>query len=239
MKHTEEFRINSHDADVNDVVRPSAVLRYMQETANLQFESHHPTLNELKRDGKAFLLSRMNMSVYSPLRKFDRISVSTWPCEGRGAAFMRCSQIHRDGILIAEQVGTWALVDLNTKRLLRHGEIEFEFGTDEMLELDMPVRFTIPRDLDMVLVGERTVYYGDIDLYGHMNNTNYPDMLCAFIPSMSGKMVARCSIAFLNEAPLGETFKVYRAENDDGYYFRTVRSDGATGVEAEIVLDEI
>ena len=239
MKHFETFRINSHNVDLNDVVRPSAVLRYMQETANLQLYVHHPSLDELKAMGKAFLLSRMNMSIYSPLRKFEEITASTWACEGRGASFIRCSQIHRGDVLVAEQVATWALVDLETRRLLRHGDIEFDYGTDEMLELDMPVRFSIPRDLDMSLVGERTVYYGDIDLYGHMNNTNYPDMLCAFIPSMAGKMVARCSIAFLNEAPLGETFKVYRAYVDESYYFRTVRHDGSIGIEAEIILDEI
>ena len=72
-----------------------------------------------------------------------------------------------------------------------------------------------------------------------MNNTVYPDMLCDFIPSMKGKMVVRCSINYLNEAPLGETFKVYRAEDDGSYYFRTVRHDGSVGIEAEIVLDEI
>jgi len=179
------------------------------------------------------------MSVYAPLHNFDKIRVDTWACEGRGAKFLRCSQIYRDDCLISELITTWALISRETHRFIRQGEIDFQFGTDEMLSLDMPARLNLPKDLDLILVGERTVYYGDIDLYGHMNNTNYPDMLCAFIPSMKNKMVVRMSIGFLNEAPLGETLKIYRGEEDGSYYFKTVRQDGEVGVEAELILDEI
>ena len=239
MKFTENFRVNSHDTDINGIVRPSLMLRYMQETANLQFESCHPTLYELNKMGKSFLLSRVSMRVYVPLHNFENIRVETWPCEGKGAAFLRCSRVLRDDTLISESVTVWALVDRETKRFIRHGEFEFQFGTDEPLELDVPARATIPRDLSLSLVGERTVYYGDIDLYGHMNNTNYPDMLCAFLPSMKGKMVVHCAISFLHEAPLGETLKIYCAEDNGTYYFRTIKQDGTVGVEAEIVVDEI
>lgn len=239
MKHTEFYRVNSHETDINGILRPSSVLRYMQETANLQFSSYHPTLYELNENGMSFVLSRANVSVYAPLHNFEKIRVDTWACEGKGAAYLRCSQIFRDNDLIAESITTWALIERETHRFVRHGEIEFQFGTDEMLQLDMPSRINIPRDLQMSLVGERMVYYGDIDLYGHMNNTNYPDMLCAFLPTMKDKMVVRMSIAFLNEAPLGEFLKIYCAEDDGSYYFRTVRHDGTVGVEAEIVLEDI
>lgn len=239
MKHTVNFQVNSHDTDINGIVRPSAVLRYMQETANLQFSSYHPTLYELNEDGKAFILSRANMCIYAPLHNFEKIRVDTWAVDGKGATFVRCSQIHRGDMLIAELVSTWALIERDTHKFIRHGEIEFQFGSDAMLEIDMPARVNIPRDLDLALVGERTVYYGDIDLYGHMNNTNYPDMLCAFLPSMEGKMVVRMSIGFLNDAPLGEVLKIYRGEDDGAYYMRTVKQDGSVGVEAEIILDEI
>lgn len=239
MKHTEYFKVNSHETDYNGIVRPSCVMRYMQETANLQFNSFHPTLYELNEDNKSFLLSRSNMSIYSPLHNFDNIKVESWACEGKGATYLRCGRIYRDDVIVAEIITNWALVDRVNQRFIRQGEIEFEFGTDEPLELDMPRRITIPIDLDLTLVGERTIYYGDIDLYGHMNNTNYPDMLCAFLPSLKGKMVVRCAISFLHDAPLGETVKVYLGVDSDTYYFRTVKEDGTVGVEAEIVLEDI
>ena len=239
MKHIEKFKVNSHDTDVNGVARPSVVMRYMQETANLQFNSCHPTLYELKDDNKFFLLSRSNMSVYAPLHNFEEIEARTWACPGKGASFFRCSQIYRGDALIAEMSSVWALVDRENGRFVRNGEIEFEFGADEPLELEFSARANIPRDLELSLIGERTVYYNDIDLYGHMNNTNYPDMLCSFLPDMKGKMVVRCVIAYLHDVVLGETFKVYCAENEGVYLLRTIKEDGTVGVEAEIVLDEI
>lgn len=239
MKHTEFFKINSHDTDYNGILRPSCVMRYMQETANLQLNSYHPNLYELNEDNKSFLLGRSSMSVYAPLHNFEDIKVETWACEGKGVTFLRCGRIYRDDVIVAEIITNWALVDRVNQRFLRHGEIEFGFGTDEPLELDMPRRINIPAELKLSLVGERTIYYGDVDLYGHMNNTNYPDMLCAFLPAMKDKMVVRCSISFLHDAPLGETLKIYLASDTDTYYFRTVKEDGTVNIEAELILEDI
>ena len=58
---------------------------------------------------------------------------------------------------------------------------------------------------------------------------------------MKGKRVSKISIAYVHEAPLGESIKIYltRGEEDDSYYLRTVRADGQTNVEAYIELDNI
>ena len=90
-------------------------------------------------------------------------------------------------------------------------------------------------------MGEYNVNYNDVDVNRHINNTNYPDILCSFLPDMTKKRASRLSISYLHEAPLGESIKVYltRGEEDDSYYFRTVRADGQTNVEAYIVLDNI
>ena len=240
MKHTEFYTVNSHDTDYNGNLRPSCVMRYMQETANRQFNSHHPTLYELNEDNKSFLLSRSNMSVYSNLHNFDKIKVESWACEGKGVTYLRCGRIYRDDIIVAEIITNWALVDRTNQKFIRQGDIEFGFGTDEPLELDMPRRIMIPSDLQLMLAGERTIYYGDVDLYGHMNNTNYPDMLCAFIPNFKNKMVVRCSISFIHDAPLGENLKIYVGCDDaDTYYFKTPKEDGSVNIEAEIVLEDV
>jgi acyl-ACP thioesterase len=71
-----------------------------------------------------------------------------------------------------------------------------------------------------------------------MNNTRYPDMYSNFLP-LDGKRIRSMSIAYMNEAPLGEVLSVEMAENDGFYYFRTVRSDGKINSEAQIELCEI
>ena len=43
MKWTEEYRINVHDTDLNGIVSVSGLLRYMQDTANLQMAGQGPS----------------------------------------------------------------------------------------------------------------------------------------------------------------------------------------------------
>ena len=239
MKYTQYFTVNSHDTDINGVVRPSAILRYMQETANLQFQTSHTNIYELNEQGKSFLLMKATYFIYKPLHNFDKIRVDTWACEGRGVTFPRCAQIYRDDELICELLSVWVLYERESRRFLSHKEIEFAFGTDKMLEIDLPKRLHFPKDLDFKQVGTRTTYYGDVDIYKHMNNTNYPDMLCSFIPDMEGKMVSSCSINFIKEAPLGHMVRVLMAQIGNTYCFKTIREDEQTGVEAEIILTDL
>jgi len=239
MKQIEHYRVPIHDTDVNNVASASAVLRYMQEAAHLQFENQHPTLAELRQENKAFILNKLNMSIYQPIRAYDMITAETWPCESKGVSFNRCSRILRDGVIIAELSSVWALIDINSHKLLRVTDLVWDVENEPALELDSPARIRIPKDIQLSLVGERLIVYSDLDLNNHMNNTNFPDMICDYIPSMIGKRVISISINYAAELQSGETVKMYLGENDGVYYMRTVRENGTVGVEAEIVLDEI
>ena len=238
MKWIENYRVNSHDCDENGKVRPSLILRYMQETANLQLRALGPSSEQLISEDRAFILSRINMSIYGELHSYENITVSSWACESRGVSFNRCYQIRRGDDLIAEAASVWGLIGISERRIYRVDDIALGFDTDEPLELDSPRRVHIPRDMMLSLVGERTVVYSDIDANRHMNNTNYPDMLCGFIPDVAKRQILSIGITFAAEAKQGETLKVYMAESDGTYYFRTIRTDGTVNVEAIIMTDE-
>lgn len=240
MKWSGDYRIIANDVDANDIVSASGIFRYMQDAANSAMEADGPSYKELFDRGLAFILSRMRMSSYSPIRVHDKVEVQSWACESKGVQWNRCYRILRDGIIVAEAVSVWALCGVQDKRLHRVTEFDFGYRTDDMIELDMPARFKIPEDVEMRLVGERTVEYADIDINGHMNNTNYPDILCSYIGTdMRGQRVISMGISYVSEAPIGETLKIYSGVSDGVYYVRTVRENGQTNVEAEIMLEAI
>ena len=64
-KHRERYRASEHDIDFNGVVRPSILLRYMQETNFLQHVNNPPTLAELRKEVEKFLFVMKK----DPLRK--------------------------------------------------------------------------------------------------------------------------------------------------------------------------
>ena len=240
MRGTENYIVNSHDPDMNHIVSASGMMRYMQDAANCQMEGEKPSYNELLEQGKAFVLSRLRMSIYHPLYNHDKIETQSWACESSGASFNRCYCVKKDGVIVAEATSVWALLDVANHRLCRVSDFENGYSMDDMLQLDMPARFRIPQEINLSLVGERCVEYQDVDMNRHINNTRYPDILCGYLPTMEGMRVIKLEINYISEAPLGEALKIYMGSAGDGtYYFRTVRSSGKTNVEAEIMLEEI
>ena len=240
MKWSGEYFVNANDTDCNGVVSVSALLRFMQDAANLAMAEDGPSFDSLFDSGLTFILCRLRLSSYAPLHSHEKITVETWACESKGVQFDRCYRILRDGVIVAEAVAVWALCGVSDRRLHRVNEVEMHYRTDDMLELDLPARLRIPDDAELSLKGERVVEYADIDLNMHMNNTRYPDILCGYLgTSMEGMRVISLAISFIGEAPLGESIKYYSGASDGVYYVRSVRSDGRTNTEAEIILEPI
>lgn len=236
MKWIEEYRINTHDTDLNRIASATGVMRYLQDAANLNMEECGPSYMDLFDRGYAFILSRIRLSMYAPLFAHDRITCETWPTPSHGVSFNRAYRLLRDGDVVCEGDSVWALVDHRSGKLCRVGDVELNYGGDEALSLDMPSRVRIPREMELSLVGEHTVEYGETDVNGHMNNTHYADLFCHFLP-MRGSRVTSINISFLSELPMGETVKVYLGETEGVYYFRTVKADGTVNAEAAVTLE--
>lgn len=240
MKMTYNFRVDNHDTDLNGIATVSAVMRYMQETANLQHVVYGPTMEELRASGKAFILSRAALDLPVPLYPQDQITVTSWLCEAKGFGYFRNTEIHRDGQQVAAMNAFWGAMDIESRHPLRVEQIPLGFTPEaEELTVNAPLRFRAPRDLTFEPVGEYRVVYGDCDQNIHMNNTNYPRVFCNFLPTMIGKRVTEFSINYQYEARLNTTFTVYGAEHEGAHLFRTVLEDGKTGAEARLTLTDI
>ena len=236
MAHSANYEILTHDTGHNGEVHPSAICRYLQETADSQMRADGPTYRELIDAGYSFVLSRINVQLYASLHAYDQITVQTWAYDPpRGASFERYYRLYRGNELIAEAGTVWALLNLNTMELCRIGAVELNYGTGEPLPINM--RFRLP-SLEFEDAGTRTVRYSDVDVNNHMNNTRYPDMLCDFVPDIDTLRVTGIQLHYVAEAPLGETLTVKRAmTEEDGhpvYWFETLRSDGKCNIRARI-----
>ncbi len=240
MKWEEKFKVKFHETDANEVVGASQAFKYIQEAAMCQLENQHPSYKELFEQKRAFILSSIRLEMHAPIFAYEQITARSWACPSRGVNFVRCYEIERDGEILCEAASSWALVSTDEKRLCAVEEIDTSnYYMDEPIQTERPVRVRIPSALSMSLVGEYTVQLSDIDMNGHMNNTNYPRIICNCLPNAQKLRVRSIGIYFPNEAVLGETLKIYMSRVDNRYYFRTIRSDGKTNVEAELIVEEI
>lgn len=240
MKFSAEYRVDTHDTDLNGIASATSVMQYIQETANLQHEAFGPTMDELRASGKAFVLSRCALDILLPLRAQDRLRAESWLCEAKGYGYFRNCLLYRDGELAASMAAFWGVIDIASRKPLRAEEVSLGFGTDEQtLQTAAPVRFRIPKELTLAPVGEHTVVYSDCDENLHMNNTQYPGVFCNCLPDMKGRRVTGFSISYQNEARLGDTFTVLSAQEGDSHLFRTILSDGSVGAEALMTLGSL
>lgn len=239
MKWTEQYCISCHDEDLRGVAKASSVLRYMQDCVNAQMLSCGPSNDDLRRQGKGFLLSRVYTEITEPLYAFDKIEAQTWSCGQKGFRFFRCHQLVRRGRVVARTYSVWALIDIAQGKLLRTSEFHAGFDDDPPFDTDSLVQnFALPHTEDMEAVGTHRVTYSEADVNRHMNNTEYPDMLADHI-DLSGKRISYFAINFQNEAPLGEVLSVYSTPAPDGeILLRTVRGDGKTNIEAKLCLTD-
>ncbi len=242
MYYSRSYTTKWHDTDAGGFLRPSALLVYMQETANLQCRDYGMDLDRLhQEEGLGFLLSRLMLRIDAPIHAYEAIEVRTWcPVSTGGMTFLRCFSVHRGDACLAAAVSHWALMDIRQRKLVRVRDFQREFPVDDLPdEAAFPRKVRIPAAYPMDVVGERRIVYSDLDFNDHMNNTKYPDMVCDFLPDMKTKWVRSLSLSYLREAAYGDTLTVSRAPVSDApgtYFLRTSRPDGVVCLEAEVGL---
>ena len=246
MKYTEKYRVKWHDTDASRRVRPSELLVYMQETANLQFVSHGRDLDAKRdEDGYAFILSKMCVDIHAPLHAYEEIEVETFTCESRGFSFNRCFRILRGGEVIAEALSVWALINIRDAKLIRAEVYDVGFENEPILCPAAPLRIKMPPADSFSECGKRRIVYSDIDYNMHMNNTHYPDMLCDHLSEMidgdAAYTVGAMSLSYIKESHLGATLTVTRGEmrEDGGIDMRTLNENGEACLEAVVKLIKI
>ncbi len=230
-----EVTVDPHDVDYNGVARASSVMRYIQSAAEAQLTEGGMSYEELRARGRAFLLSRIRLEIDEPLYEFRRLRAVSYPSESRGYSFFRCYRLEAEGVTVARAISVWALVDTETKGLVRVND--FELGITPLPPINMEIgRIKLPDTL--ADVGGYGVHYGDVDRNMHMNNTRYPDMYSNFLP-LRNKRIKAITVNYQKEAKIGDKLRVLRTEQGGFYYFRTVRSDGFVNSEAEIELCDL
>ena len=242
MKFAQHYTIKWHDTDANREVRPSALVTYMQETANQHLIHIGVSLDELRdRYSLAFLLSSISIRFYKPLFANDEIETQTWICEGKGFRHNRCFRVLRKGEVVAEATSVWALLNLQDGSLVKADATPYHIEPDPAITLfNLPARLRIPPVGDMELMGERRIVYSDIDYNGHMNNTHYPDMFCDFVPEIRTNRVTGMMLSYRHEAAFAHTLRVFSQKNEDGdCLLCTVDEDGTLCTEALLQLEPV
>ena len=146
MKFKQRYTVKWHDTDANRLIRPSALVTYLQETANEHLIHIGISLDELRdRHGLAFILGGLSVRVYESLSSGDDIEVETWTCGTRGFRHNRCFSVTRGGKTVAEATSQWALIKLADGSLVKVEDMPYHIEPEEPITLpDLPLRLQNP-----------------------------------------------------------------------------------------------
>ena len=241
--YIEQFEIMSHDVDMNNNVKPSVLVRFLQETANHHMRDRRPTYYELFAEGKSYILIRMKCEIKEQLKPYDRVEVLTWTGSGKGATFKRNYILRKTGnvvegeleepLEIARAYSEWAVVNIDDGHIFKVDEIEHgNFEVDEDIEMELPTKFHIPKDAEFEYSGSKVIGFTDCDMNRHMNNTLYQDMFWNYVPDVRNKVMTGFTMRFMKEAALGRTLSIYRSpvesvyHGDETWCFKSFVHDG-------------
>lgn len=249
MFYSADYRVGCMNVDVNDIIKPTDLVMYIQDTANSQMHDRKPSYAELFADNKAFIITRFSLEIYAEIHQFDDITVRTWTCGEKGATLYRAYQVMRGGDCVALATGDWAVVGVNDGRIYRTSEVDLSnYESGEKPVLSIPQRFRFPKDTEFSDAGSYTVQLSDCDMNMHMNNTRYHDMLWNRIDGIIDKEVTSINIRYRTEAQLGENIDIFRGtvpletagdpNADEVIAFRT-ETGGKANVEALIGVRDV
>ena len=236
----EQVVVNSHDCDENRVLRPTGLFRMVQEAAYFHTRSVGQDETDMRRAGKAYIVSTIGIDVKKPIMMNDRLEVRTWEANSSGVKYLRYYSILRDGEEVALGTCVCAMIDINTGKFIRVVDCGYDFSREgESRTPSLDSRAAIRGNLDYKYVGDFNVVYSYIDRNHHMNNTCYADMLYSAIPDCNKKAMSAIAISYLHQARLGDKLKLYVAESDGKYYVKSVLADGNVNAAAVITANDV
>lgn len=196
----------------------SELLRLLQEIAAQDAARRGGGQELLLSRGCTWVLVQNRLEIPRWPQPGEELTLTTWPIRGRLGLYPRCMEL-RDaaGELLLRAEGVWAIMDIESRGMIRGEErgIELEGAEDGRLR---PLRrLTIPEG------GERFPLRPapeQIDENGHMNNAAYFDAVEPMLPeALRGRRPRFIRIDYEHEIPAGSCAELRVVREGESCFF--------------------
>jgi len=212
----ERICFEGYELTFSGTVRPSAVLRRLQEIAGRDLDSFGVTYDDLRERNMAFVVSKIALLFERPLYEGVSYRIKTSAQETHGATFPRSFVISDEGGVVARANTLWALLDFEKRRLLRASALGEDLPFYPDLSEGLSCERLIKPTEGMICSDSRKVYASLLDRNQHLNNCNYADLATDLFPEKSGE-VKEIQISFQKEARLGDSLMISGFSLEDGH----------------------
>lgn len=217
---TQTVIVKQNEGDLNGRLKLSDLLRYVQQISTDHCTALGVGEAEYKQSHSGFLLAKTSVEVYDDMKVGDLLRIVTHPGKAIKAVYPRYTEIfNEEGKLAASVDARWILVNPESRRIYRHQpeNLPLHFGNDSV---PAHSSLSIPKEKEAEIVGEETIRYSRLDINHHLNNTEYADIICDWLPSewVCEKPIHKLVIHYHHEVKLGERIQVLRKQLEEGWY---------------------
>lgn len=221
----EMIRFESYDLQANGVVRPSAIMRRMQQIARDDLNSYGISYDGMRNMNMAFVVSKMALVFERPVRGEIPLKLCSAANPTHGVTFPRSFVLEDEEGVCMRAMSLWALVDFEKRSLLRPSALGEELPTfDDLSGGVVCMRLAKPQFGAAKYSDHRRVYPSMLDQNQHLNNCNYADLATDLLPS-GQETVKELHITFQHEVRLGETLFLEGFEEEGGILVSGMNSD--------------
>ena len=237
--YTETATVLNADADFRSLLKPSALLRYVEQVSADHARTFGMTDQFFKDHGVAFLVGKQALKFDRVPQRAEKLTLLTRAEASRRGSVKRITTVtDAEGKQVAMVDCRWIVASLAENRILREPGWTVDGFWNETVEGELPLQLHKCRE-GLTSAGEWTVRYSQCDLNGHLNNAFYLDLVCDALPLdvVRKGPVTFASINYHREVPMGETVEVFYAPSAEGWYI-IGKHNGQTSFESYLELGE-
>lgn len=213
--YKEKVQITSVDVDQNLELKLSSLFKHMQVVASNHAESIKAGHWELFEHNMLWVVIRMEVKIYKTPKLDDVITIGTHPGENKSFIYPRYFEIYDSkGKLIIAASSMWAIIDKDTRRVVLKPE-GIKVIKPEKDKDDLPLPEKVTGEAPHI-VDTRKVRYSEIDLNGHLNNTEYIEfMLDTHTPEFyKSHRISEVNINYDKEIKYGDEVILFTDKGD-------------------------
>ncbi len=214
-----EFLFRFGDCDIRKTANLYSIMKLLSELAGEDYERRGMGYDTLANSRQAMLLSRMRLRFSRLPAHKEKVVAVTWERGMNGPYFYRDFEIKaEDGELLILGTSCWFLVDIISREVLRPNALTEGKRQLEARKADCPECDKLKKLENMPPLGNRPIFYSDLDGNAHVNNAVYAKIAGDFLPEeLRRKMLKEFSINFFVETRLGEAMELAGMETKSGF----------------------
>ncbi len=215
MYYRQNRTVAYYECDVNNRLKLSGALQYMQQVSSRQLATLDQSPERLYREGLVFLLVKTNLKIERMPLCSEEVSVGTAAVGTKGPRFVREFVIDSArGERLISAYSLWVLTDTINHRILRPGAYPYSIEMQEPQLEELVSDIPIPRENSPNGDGKSynvEIRYSHLDINRHVNNCIYGDFLCDALPYdvVTSRQIQRLALAFHHEARQGDLLQIY------------------------------